>query len=172
MQEYWKIHLEKPSYKFSAAHMTIFPDGSKEPLHGHNYQVKLALTLSKNDPKNWLDFSLLKSIAKPICEELDEKIIIAGNNQHTSILDDGNGYNIKISNKEYRFPKDEVILLDIDNVTVEFLAQIFCIRLIESIRTNHFRQHPEVFSAIQKISVRIDETLGQGASFTIVEPGF
>ena len=41
----WKIHIRKDNLKFSAAHMTVFPDGSKEGLHGHNYEVELAVEL-------------------------------------------------------------------------------------------------------------------------------
>jgi hypothetical protein len=37
--EHWSIELEKESFKFSAAHFLIFPDGSAERLHGHNYRV-------------------------------------------------------------------------------------------------------------------------------------
>jgi len=29
----WSIELEKESFKFSAAHFLIFPDGSAERLH-------------------------------------------------------------------------------------------------------------------------------------------
>ena len=37
--ERWSILIEKEYLKFSCAHFLIFPDGSKERLHGHNYQV-------------------------------------------------------------------------------------------------------------------------------------
>ena len=37
--ERWAIHLHKENFKFSAAHFLIFPDGSAERLHGHNYRV-------------------------------------------------------------------------------------------------------------------------------------
>ena len=35
-QQQWLIHIRKDHLKFAAAHMTVFPDGGKECLHGHN----------------------------------------------------------------------------------------------------------------------------------------
>ena len=32
-----RIFTGKDVHKFSSAHMTVFPDGSKERLHGHNF---------------------------------------------------------------------------------------------------------------------------------------
>ena len=37
--ERWSIDIYKEYLKFSAAHFLIFPDGSAERLHGHNYRV-------------------------------------------------------------------------------------------------------------------------------------
>ena len=34
-----RIFVGKDVHKFSSAHMTVFPDGSKERLHGHNFMV-------------------------------------------------------------------------------------------------------------------------------------
>ena len=46
-QRSWTIHIRKDNLKFSAAHMTVFPDGRKEGLHGHNYQVELTVELQE-----------------------------------------------------------------------------------------------------------------------------
>jgi hypothetical protein len=37
--EEWSILIDKEYLKFSCAHFMIFPDGTKERLHGHNYHV-------------------------------------------------------------------------------------------------------------------------------------
>ena len=37
--ESWSIDIQKEYFKFSAAHFLIFPDGTAERLHGHNYRV-------------------------------------------------------------------------------------------------------------------------------------
>ena len=41
--ERWSIEVDKEYLKFSAAHFLIFPDGSAERLHGHNYRVYVSV---------------------------------------------------------------------------------------------------------------------------------
>ena len=42
-RERWSIAIDKDYLKFSAAHFLIFPDGSAERLHGHNYKVYVTI---------------------------------------------------------------------------------------------------------------------------------
>ena len=37
MLDSYEIRIRKEALKFAASHMTVFPDGTKEALHGHNY---------------------------------------------------------------------------------------------------------------------------------------
>ena len=46
----WTIRIKKTYLKFSAAQMTVYPNGTKEPLHGHNYQVEVVVEPQSNDP--------------------------------------------------------------------------------------------------------------------------
>ena len=41
--ESWSIDIRKEYFKFSAAHFLIFPDGTAERLHGHNYRVEVTV---------------------------------------------------------------------------------------------------------------------------------
>ena len=43
MPESYEIRIRKDSLKFAASHMTVFPDGTKESLHGHNYVPSLTV---------------------------------------------------------------------------------------------------------------------------------
>ena len=38
-----RIFVGKDVHKFSAAHMTVFRDGTKERLHGHDYRTEVAI---------------------------------------------------------------------------------------------------------------------------------
>ena len=42
-----RIVIAREQYKFSCAHMTVFPDGTKERLHGHNYTIAVALEVDQ-----------------------------------------------------------------------------------------------------------------------------
>ena len=39
----WAVRLYKQDFRFDAAHFLVFGDGTREPLHGHNYQVSVRL---------------------------------------------------------------------------------------------------------------------------------
>ena len=56
--ERWSIEVDKEYLKFSAAHFLIFPDGSAERLHGHNYRVEVAV-LSPFEPADGRGFDVL-----------------------------------------------------------------------------------------------------------------
>jgi len=41
-----RILIARAEHKFSCAHMTVFPDGTKERLHGHNYTIAVAIEVA------------------------------------------------------------------------------------------------------------------------------
>ncbi len=41
MRETYAIRVYKQYFNFGSAHFLIFADGSREELHGHNYQVQV-----------------------------------------------------------------------------------------------------------------------------------
>ena len=70
--ESWAIDLHKEYFKFSCAHFLIFPDGSKERLHGHNYHVQVELAGQLTDRGIVMDFNHAKPIVRELCDALDE----------------------------------------------------------------------------------------------------
>ena len=62
--ESWSIKVQKDYLKFSAAHFLIFPDGTAERLHGHNYKVYVEVS-SELDPHGLvLNFKTLKPLVR------------------------------------------------------------------------------------------------------------
>ena len=62
-----RIFVSKDVLKFSSAHMTVFPDGTKERLHGHNFQVLLEFELHTMKLASLLDFGLVKQTLAQVC---------------------------------------------------------------------------------------------------------
>jgi hypothetical protein len=89
--ERWAIHLHKENFKFSCAHFLIFPDGSKERLHGHNYYVDAEIEGLLTDKGIVIDFIQVKPVIRELCDELDEHWVVPG--QHPELIvtprDDG-----------------------------------------------------------------------------------
>lgn len=145
--------------------MTVLPDGTKEPLHGHNYYVHITVHARKGGPL--LSFSILKRAAHELCERWEEKILLPQKCSLFSITrQDEREIDFTLCNKRYVLPSDEVVLLPVDNVTTEALAEVFCWNLVELLR-----KAPETRPVVG-LEVRVDEFEGQGASFAWTSPAF
>jgi len=155
-----QICLSKDSFKFSAAHMTVFIDGTKEPLHGHNYRVSTTVEL-KNSTQP-LPFSEYKKVIKSVCDIWDEKVLLPERSPFFKVLANSTKeIEFTLCEKRYVLPKEEVLLLPVENVTSEALAELFCHRFFDVFKDSH----PILpFCAIE---VHIEETTGQGAIFSL-----
>ena len=71
----YSVVVAKDYLKFAAAHFIAYP-GFREPLHGHNYQVSVRVEAELGPEGYVLDFGLVKRVAKELCEELDERVLL------------------------------------------------------------------------------------------------
>jgi 6-pyruvoyltetrahydropterin/6-carboxytetrahydropterin synthase len=165
-QRSWTIHIRKDNLKFSAAHMTVFPDGSKESLHGHNYQVQLDVELTEPPAlARMLSYDVFKQALRAVCNAWDEKVLIAGDSLWLEWLpgaDDECAF--RLCGKRYVLPADEVAVLAADNITAENLARLLFERFWAKL--THDRAIPWR-ERIKSASLRIDESRGQGATYGI-----
>ena len=110
-----RIYVGKDAHKFSAAHMTVFPDGTKERLHGHNFQVTVALDLSEIGFKSFLDFSVVKAALNAQCKEWDDRLILAAKCPYFKILSKtSQELEFTLCGKRYVIPQDELVMLDLE----------------------------------------------------------
>ena len=155
-----RIYVGKDAHKFSAAHMTVFPDGTKERLHGHNFQVTVALDLSEIGFKSFLDFSVVKAALNAQCKDWDDRLILAGRCPFFKVLSrSAEELEFTLCGKRYVIPQDELVLLDLENIATETLAEEFCHRFKDRLDPGLFR------SLILGIEVHITESRGQGGMF-------
>lgn len=136
--------------------MTVFPDGTKEALHGHNYTTQLTVTLKDSSFEKTLPFSYFKTHLKKLCNQWDEKVLIAAKCPWIKIQSDTpREIELTLCGKRYVFPREDVELLPVQNVTAEALAQEFCRRLVSEI---------QVLEQIKELSLTIEESPGQGGT--------
>ncbi len=74
--------------------------------------------------------------------------------------------------RSYRFPKDEVVYLDTVNVTSEELARLFAFLLAKSWKSaaSSASTDSTLASRLKSLSVTIEETRGQSATFVLAAP--
>jgi 6-pyruvoyltetrahydropterin/6-carboxytetrahydropterin synthase len=161
MPEQYEVRIRKEALKFAASHMTVFPDGTKEALHGHQYQPTLSLCFPESGFESMIPFSLIKQSMKKIARLWDEKVLLATGNPFFEMLKNGREeIEFKLCGKRYVLPADEVVLLKVDNITCERLARAY----FEFLRSD---LEPILKKgSVSSMSVYIEESPGQGAAFT------
>lgn len=156
-----RISIARDQYKFSVAHMTVFPDGTKERLHGHNYTVALAIEVSQIELAAMIPFAAIKDAIAVLCVEWKERVLIATKNPFFVLVrDDVRELEFTLCGERYVLPRQDALLLPIDNISVEALASHVATILLERIKV---LDAPHVKS----LEITIEEYPGQGASCLI-----
>ena len=152
----WAITLNKEYFKFSCAHFLIFPDGSKERLHGHNYHVSVEIEGDLSDKGLVIDFIDAKPVVRELCDSLDEHWLLPAHHPELEIRELNDGHtSVVYRDCRYLVPSPEVVHLPINNTSVENLATWFSdtlrARLVEKFGATQVR----------RLRVAISETSGQ-----------
>lgn len=145
--------------------MTVFPDGRKERLHGHNYTVAVALDLSAIGFDELIDFAAIKRAVRELCQSWRERTIIAERAPGLESLTRAGGeLELRLCGKRYVLPEEDALVLPIDNSTTEALSRYAAELLAE-------RLEPILNgSCAIGLEVRIEESPGQGASSYLALP--
>ncbi|HET7502006.1 MAG TPA: 6-carboxytetrahydropterin synthase [Kofleriaceae bacterium] len=154
-----RIRIARAEHKFSCAHMTVFPDGSKERLHGHNYTVAIALEVARIDLAAMVPFAPIKAALGELCRTWREHVLLATENQHFALIRDDSELEFTLCGERYVMPRRDALLLPIDNISVEALAAHVASILRERIAA----LAPDAIA----LEVTVDESPGQGASCTL-----
>lgn len=158
--ESWAITLEKEYFKFSCAHFLIFPDGSKERLHGHNYHVSVEIEGDLNDKGLVIDFLDAKPVIRELCDSLDEHWLVPGQHPELKIEHREDGHTSVVYREErYLVPTPEIVVLPVNNTSVENLSTWFG-RELERRLVERFG-----VSQVRRLRVAISETPGQRGVF-------
>jgi 6-pyruvoyltetrahydropterin/6-carboxytetrahydropterin synthase len=152
-----KLRVARERFKFSCAHMTVFRDGTKERIHGHNFTIAVECETRDAAFERMLDFAALKNAIEALCEEWKEHLLLAQHNPHFEVVrDDGQELEFRLCGKRYVLPRAEVLILPVDNISVEALAELAARRLALGL-------HPALERAgVVSLAVTVEETPGQG----------
>lgn len=153
------IELEKETMTFNAGHTTIFSATQREPLHGHYYQVAVAVDawVSENGMK--FDYRYYKNRVTALCQQLNQTFLMPTESPHLTISEDEEYYYFKFNHKVMPFLKEDVTLIPLTNITVEELSKWFVQQL-----TNNPEELDKL--AVERITVKVFSAPGQSAGFT------
>ncbi len=150
------MHLEINGWdagiKFSSCHF-IPGHGKCARLHGHIYALHARVYGEQNEKGMIFDFIALKDAMRSIAEDLDHRILIPGESKEMD-LEIGDEIKVKFDGKQYSFPLDDVVVMDIKLASAEELARFVLEMLISLL---------EIPNNVKAIEIGVDEGKGQGA---------
>ena len=155
----FSIRVYKQYFNFASSHFMIFENGTREPLHGHNYRVQVKGEAPELSGDMVFDFLDIKPIVRSICDSLDHKLLIPRDNPKLKIYTEEKNYVIRTPDESvFSIPQSDVLLLPILNTSSERIAQYICLELRKCVEEKFgFR--------FNSLEVEVEETPGQSAVY-------
>lgn len=158
MAERFKVRVSKDYLVFCAGHFISYEGDKCERLHGHNYRTAVEVEGGLDENRYVFDFIALKDRTRAITDELDHRMLLPTGNPHIKVEERADSVHVRYHESEWLFPRDNCVLLPIENTTAELLAAYIGRRLLEVLCQAH-RYVPEV------MRVEVEESFGQSATW-------
>jgi 6-pyruvoyltetrahydropterin/6-carboxytetrahydropterin synthase len=158
MTETFKVRVTKDHLIFCAGHFISYEGDKCERLHGHNYRTAVEVHAPLDDNHYVFDFIALKQRTKIITDELDHRMLLAAKNKYIQLTETERAVRVRYNDREWVFPRDECVLLPIENTTAELLARYIGQRLRADLK-QQFNFVPQI------IRVEVEENIGQSATW-------
>lgn len=125
----FRLELAKEDMKFSAGHFTIFSATERERLHGHNFSVQVAVDALLQANDMGFDYGIYKKRIRELCDAWDEYFLLPMHSPHLRIEEQDDMVYAHFNGQRIPFLREDVLLLPVQNITVEALSQLFLERL-------------------------------------------
>ena len=157
MAERYKVRVTKDHLVFCAGHFISYEGDKCERLHGHNYRATVEIEGELNVDSYVFDFIALKHRTKAITDELDHRMLLPTRNPVVTLEEHPGSVRVRYKDREWVFPRDDCVLLPIENTTAELLARCIGERLAVDLERLH-RYGPAI------LRVEVEENVGQSAT--------
>jgi 6-pyruvoyltetrahydropterin/6-carboxytetrahydropterin synthase len=158
MAETFRVRVTKDYLIFCSGHFISYEGDRCERLHGHNYRASVELEGPLDENQYVFDFIALKRLTRSITDQLDHRMMLPTRNPVITLEDTPRSVRVRYKDREWLFPRDDCVLLPIENTTAELLARYIGERLRAELRDQH-RFVPEV------MRVEVEESVGQFATY-------
>jgi 6-pyruvoyltetrahydropterin/6-carboxytetrahydropterin synthase len=158
MSESHTVRVTKDYLVFCSGHFITYRGGECERLHGHNYRVAVEVEAGLDDNHYVFDFIALKNLMRQLTDELDHYMLVPTKSKLIAVEESGKAVRLRFRDKEWVFPREDCVLLAIENTTAELLATYLAGKLRDELRARH-RFTPEA------IRMEVEESFGQVARY-------
>ncbi|MFL5329614.1 MAG: 6-pyruvoyl trahydropterin synthase family protein [Gemmataceae bacterium] len=163
----YTVRISKDEIGFCGAHFITYEGDQCERIHGHNYRVsaEVAGPLDKN--QYVFDFIALKDQLKAITGALDHRMLVPTKSplirvevgdSRVALRSDDEQVTLLFENRKWSFPRDDCVLLPVENTTAELLAKFLGEQLRQQLRSLH-KWEPD------SIRIELEESPGQSAMY-------
>jgi 6-pyruvoyltetrahydropterin/6-carboxytetrahydropterin synthase len=158
MSDRFKVRVTKDTLVFCSGHFISYEGDKCERLHGHNYRATIEIEGGLDENHYVFDFIALKHRTRALTDELDHRMLLPTRNPHVRVEAGPRSVHVRYRDREWLFPREDCVLLPIENTTAELLARYLAQRLLNELRRQHNYQ-PEV------LRVEVEENVGQSAVY-------
>lgn len=153
----FKVRVTKDYLVFCSGHFISYEGDRCERLHGHNYRASVEIEGVLDANYYVFDFIALKKRTRVITDELDHRVMLATRNPYIRVEERPGSVHVTYRDREWLFPRDDCVLLPIENTTAELLARYIAVRLADDLH-QHYGRWPDV------LRVEVEENIGQSAT--------
>lgn len=158
MAERFKVRVTKDHLVFCSGHFISYEGDKCERLHGHNYRTAVEIEGKLDENHYVFDFIALKNMMRALTDELDHRMLLPTKSTHIQVHEAPRSFRVTYRDREWVFPREDCVLLPIENTTAELLARYLGQRLLAELRNQH-RYEPVI------IRLEVEESFGQTATY-------
>ena len=137
-------------------HFITFEGNICERLHGHNFRVRAEVHGELDENQYVVDFIMLRDELKAIVDTLDHHMLLPTEHPTIHVEVNVKEVEVRFEDRRWVFPRNDCVLLPIENTTAELLARYIGRHLISALE-NRTGVRPAL------LSVEVDECEGQSA---------
>lgn len=124
--------VEPADLGFNSAHFITYGNVC-ENLHGHNFHTRVIAHGEDSGEGYVLDFVALTRLARKICQELSDHVILPGTSPVVRLTEEDGLVKVESFGKRFWIEKESCVILQIPNATAELIARHIGERLTEAL---------------------------------------
>ena len=156
--ETYTVRVSKDYLVFCCAHFITYEGSTCERLHGHNYRATAEVEGPLDENSYVFDFIALKNLMRRITDELDHHVLLPTTSELIKVEVTDREVRARFDDREWVFPREDVVLLPIANTTAELLARWIAEQLTDALtREKNFQP--------TRVKIEVEESFGQLATY-------
>lgn len=152
----YRVRVAKDHLVFSAAHFITFRGNICERLHGHNWRVAAELRGELDENRYVFDFIALRDALQKIVDLLDHRTLLPTKHPRITVTEEENDVTARFEDRRWVFPREDCVLLPIENTTAELIANWIAERFLEATPS-------EERAGLRSVQIEVEENFGQWA---------